>query len=262
LEFIPSLCHSAYGIGQTLWATAQHPIDSSRYFANSCYEFSECFVDYCRNLDWDKVEEHADQLTTLYKHFDRLSDAEKGRLIGHIIGKFGIDAVAGVGLFKGINKGVEVCKKLKNINKLCNLEALAAEATKDEVINAALAQSHKRGNFFETVEYNFDHHTKHTKGRINCKPSNSIMEHPDPELLLKKYAGKGRRETGVPGEPGYRETVDFEEIIGIWKTEKGLQELPTTRGTIHYGKKGAHIVPAKPKEEIEKLSSKPKKTSE
>lgn len=46
--------------------------------------------------------------------------------------------------------------------------------------------------------------------------------------------------------PGYKETVDFGEQIGIWKSVDGITELPTTRGTIHYGKKGAHIVPVKP----------------
>lgn len=45
---------------------------------------------------------------------------------------------------------------------------------------------------------------------------------------------------------GYRETVDFGEYIGIWKNETGNLALPTTRGTIHYARDHAHIVPAYP----------------
>lgn len=52
---------------------------------------------------------------------------------------------------------------------------------------------------------------------------------------------------------GFKESVDFGEHIGIWKSKDQLQMLPTTRGTIHYSNKGAHIVPSKPQSEVEKL---------
>ena len=48
--------------------------------------------------------------------------------------------------------------------------------------------------------------------------------------------------------PGYKEVVDFKEHIGIWKNK--TESLPTTKGTIHYAKDGAHIVPAHPNSEI------------
>ena len=47
---------------------------------------------------------------------------------------------------------------------------------------------------------------------------------------------------GIVGFPGYKETVDFGEYIGVWISEDGLTRLPTTRGTIHYGKEGALIL--------------------
>lgn len=46
VDFIPSLCHTAYGLGRTLWATAEHPIESAQDFSNACYEAAECIVDY------------------------------------------------------------------------------------------------------------------------------------------------------------------------------------------------------------------------
>lgn len=46
---------------------------------------------------------------------------------------------------------------------------------------------------------------------------------------------------------GYRETVDFKELIGIWLSGDGEISLPTQMGTIHYGEDGgAHIIPTNP----------------
>lgn len=52
--------------------------------------------------------------------------------------------------------------------------------------------------------------------------------------------------SGEPGLPGYKEKVDFGEIIGFYIDEAGIEKLPTTKGVIHYSRKGAHIVPAYP----------------
>lgn len=47
--------------------------------------------------------------------------------------------------------------------------------------------------------------------------------------------------------PVWREVVDFDENIGNYSDKNGVMH-PTTMGIIHYGKKGAHIIPALPKE--------------
>lgn len=75
----------------------------------------------------------------------------------------------------------------------------------------------------------------------------SEWTHKDPESLLKRFAGSGVSGGNKQlGTCGYKETVDFGESIGIWKSVDGKIQIPTTRGTIHYGKKGAHIVPSNP----------------
>lgn len=53
-------------------------------------------------------------------------------------------------------------------------------------------------------------------------------------------------EQPAPGEAGSKQRFDDDKIIGIFKNEGGDQ-VPTTRGIIHYGKEGAHIVPAAPR---------------
>lgn len=43
-----------------------------------------------------------------------------------------------------------------------------------------------------------------------------------------------------------REVIDFGTLIGVYRNEKTAQSQYTTRGTIHYSKSGAHVVPAPP----------------
>jgi hypothetical protein len=82
---------------------------------------------------------------------------------------------------------------------------------------------------------------KHVTGHPNYIPGRSPLTHPDPQGLLDRFAGTGQPVGTIPkGEPGFKERVDFREVIGEY------DGAPTTKGIIHYSKDGAHIVPAKP----------------
>ena len=64
---------------------------------------------------------------------------------------------------------------------------------------------------------------------------------------LIKEAGTGDQVGAVPvGDPGSKERIDFGQEIGVFRDADG-NEAPTTVGIIHYSKKGAHIVPARPR---------------
>ena len=54
----------------------------------------------------------------------------------------------------------------------------------------------------------------------------SVWVHPNPENLLRKGAGNGYPR-GLPAESGYKETVDFGEYIGLWKSEKDITLIST-----------------------------------
>jgi hypothetical protein len=86
---------------------------------------------------------------------------------------------------------------------------------------------------------------KHVPGHNNFQPGKSELTHPNPQALLDAHHG-----TGVPHGPT-KEVVDFQEPIGIFVTQDGGRQT-TTRGTIHYDgqRTHAHIVPAKPKEDL------------
>jgi hypothetical protein len=72
---------------------------------------------------------------------------------------------------------------------------------------------------------------------------------------LREHSGKGSPQPirgKEPWETGYKEEVNFEQPIGIWKSKKNEGESrETSWGRIHYGYDGsAHIVPIKPKDEL------------
>lgn len=83
---------------------------------------------------------------------------------------------------------------------------------------------------------------KHIVGHNNYVKGKSIlrMSLKHAQQLTERYAGTGL----FIGNN--KEVVDFHETIGIWISPNGKEKLPTTRGIIHYGNDGAHIVPAYP----------------
>ena len=95
------------------------------------------------------------------------------------------------------------------------------------VVNRLLIESAKQG--------------KHILGHRGYIPGRSPFTHGDPQALLDRFSGKGQpRGKVLRGLPGFKERVDFGEVIGE------IDGQPTTNGIIHYSKKGAHIVPSNP----------------
>jgi len=89
---------------------------------------------------------------------------------------------------------------------------------------------------------------KHIEGsKNNNDPTRSTLT-ADPQELLNRFAGRGEKRGHLPvGQPGSKEAFDTgEEVIGIHRPRDGIS-APTTRGIIHYSKRGAHIVPATPR---------------
>ena len=61
---------------------------------------------------------------------------------------------------------------------------------------------------------------------------------------LSPSSSQDQRNNVPPGQPGYRERVQFDNIIG--SLVKDGVATPTRNAIIHYGKEGIHIVPAAP----------------
>jgi len=245
VDFVPSLCHSAYGLGECLWAFGDHPKESINVLATTCYEMGEYVVDYFKTVDQETLQGYAIELVKYYENFNQLGDREKGEILGYTLGRYGTDIFASSALLKGIS----AFKKLREANRICNLESMALSvSSKEAVASRAIKHCSERTKFFETTKIHWDSQNKHVPGKHNYVEdlNKSIFEHKNAEELLRKHKGTGLPVRGNIGEPGYQEIVDFKEHIGIWKCDKGGSDLPTTKGKIHYSKRGAHIVPAHP----------------
>ena len=93
-----------------------------------------------------------------------------------------------------------------------------------------------------TTALHFGKQAKHIPGQPNYDASKSTITVSIQELqrLVELKAG-----TGIWRQSN-REVVDFEVDIGLFRDRDTGGFRQTTRGTIHYSKSGAHVVPADP----------------
>lgn len=242
VDFFPSLCSTAYGIGQTLWAFGSHPVNFTFDFCNACYDICNNSVDLFNTIDKSKMEDYAIEMQMLYNKFAEYGDAEKGALFGYCIGKYGLDIVATTAAVKGIS----YLKKIKDANRVCTMESmLLSQSNKENLTALAANQFERRQSFFNSVRLHVDKQNKHVTTAHNYIQGKSILTHPDPESLLKKFAGKGTPiQNRKIGNPDYREKVDFGEFIGYHIDKNTGIQTPTNFGEIRYSSDGgAHIVP-------------------
>ncbi|MDX2085763.1 MAG: polymorphic toxin type 50 domain-containing protein [Candidatus Melainabacteria bacterium] len=109
------------------------------------------------------------------------------------------------------------------------------------------AYNGKKASNDTIVNLNRDKQGKHQLGHNGYKQAGtkSILTHPNPEYLLKNYAGTGIQMGSIPrGMPNFRERVNFGTVIGEYRDESGNHKAKTIWGIIHYDGKGlAHIIP-------------------
>ena len=96
-----------------------------------------------------------------------------------------------------------------------------------------------------TTVLHFGKQAKHMPGQPNHDASKSTIAVSITELqnLVELNAGTGT------WYPPNREVVDFGVVIGMHRNSKTGHSRPTTRGTIHYSKTGAHVFPTTPEKE-------------
>lgn len=242
-EFLPSLCNSLYGVGNLLWLTVAHPIETPKMLGRAA-------IDICQYLNCCDPKELAEilvpEMHALVVNWNKLYPDQRGQQLGYVVGKYGLDILLPVASLKGI-KYVKAYNDLRKVEKYCFLNTLAAPKSKEALKQASVNWNKQRQKWFADVKLVQDQQNKHIRGKHNFDSKKSEWTHSNPEGLLKKYAGTGQRVQGIPGDPGYRERVDFGEVIGYYINDEKREKKLTTIGTIHYSKQGAHIVPAQPK---------------
>ncbi len=248
-EFIPSTLSSITGLAQGLWAFAKNPSEVSVDLAIACVN---CITYVSEHSAAECMEEIIPELKILIANWKNISDYEKGKQTGYIIGKYGVDIFGCTTALKG----VKYYRELRRANALYTLEVCSASAVNRKIIleesvnrwQAIRQQLAKEAN----LKITWDKQGKHVVGHKNYNPSpefiRGIFEHPDAQLLIDKFAGKGKRKNNyIPGLPGYVEQVDFGEHIGYYiHKDRPHIKLQTNKGTIRYAKDGVHIVPSDP----------------
>lgn len=245
-EFVPSALASLNGLGNLIWATLQHPIDTPKQMISATIEF----CDYLRGCSTEEIAAIAAlELTELISNWDNLDNKQRGEQAGYVLGKYGIDFLTPYAMVKGA-VCIKTLREIKRADKLFTLECLSkSPELKTATIENAAKWNENRSRQISQIKIEINKQTKHIEGSWNFEPEKkrSLWTHPKPQDLLEKHAGRGQKIIGVSGQAGYRERVDFGEIIGIYIDEKTGLKTPTTRGIIHYSEKGAHIVPSTPK---------------
>lgn len=94
-----------------------------------------------------------------------------------------------------------------------------------------------------TTVLHFGKQAKHIRGQPNHDPTKSEITVSITELqnLVELRAGSGKW-----NRQGTRETIDFGVVIGVHRDGRTGKSTPSSWGTIHYSKSGAHVVPANP----------------
>jgi tetratricopeptide (TPR) repeat protein len=243
-EFVPSLLSCFRGISTGIWAFVSSPIEASQEMvdcAHACLEFIK------DNTAKQLLCKLVPELQECLKKWDQLDDCTKGRYIGYVIGKYGVD----IFLASGSVKAIQLYRNLRRTNAVMTLEtASISPKLAQEVLEQAVKQKTVRETILKSgyLKIRWGQQGKHVPGKHNYIPGRSILEHPDPQKLVDKFAGTGLRDgSHLPGKPGYKEIVNFGEVIGYDVHPRSGQMTPTTWGKIHYGKNGVHIVPTRPR---------------
>jgi hypothetical protein len=140
---------------------------------------------------------------------------------------------------KGLKLGDKLVDGAKILTK--NADEVAEGAVKAEKALDGIEGTGKVVNGFDTTVH-AGKQGKHILGHNNYTAGRSILNGTEDgaQKLVDEFAGTGQWKTAN------KEMVDFGKNIGKYVDINTGEILDTTRGIIHYSKKGVHIVPAKP----------------
>lgn len=242
-EFIPATLNSISGIGKGLWAFVCSPKEVTEEIIYSSYY---CFKYVCQQSPLDTMEDVIPELKILRDKWENIDDYQRGKMIGFILGKYGLEVLGPGYTFKTIKK----YRELKRANTYLTLYACKqSQSNKALIINEAartISSREKLAEHYKLIIHK-DKQNKHVIGKHNYLAGRSIFEHSDPQGLVNRFAGTGiPLPNRYPGANDYRERINFKEFIGYHVHKETQIKTPTTWGEIRYSKDGTHIVPSFP----------------
>lgn len=195
-EFIPSTIASLQGMGNLLWATVAHPIETPRQLIAStieiCNTLSKCTPTELMSF----LIPEAHQLFTDWENFDHF---HRGQTIGHVLGKYGLDIFGPTAIAKGA-KVFASFQQIKKINKCATLESLADKTKRVTTLEASSKFAHNRKHQLSKVKIEIDKQGKHNPNHKNFIRGKSEWIDPDPQKIVNELGGKGQKVRGRIGK--------------------------------------------------------------
>ena len=166
LELVPSIFSSCRGISHGLWAFACAPIEVTQELVNAAYAVGEFLQNHSAEECLQCV---VPELRDLMLSWHHISDYSRGQKFGYIIGKYGIDIFAPIGILKGLGK----LRALKRANAMYTLENCAISETRRAKIletsskraamrEISVVETFKKNKIF-TRNSNTSHHVMQNK---------------------------------------------------------------------------------------------------
>lgn len=106
-------------------------------------------------------------------------------------------------------------------------------------INLTSNKEHFEKHFLGTKQFQAYLESRQKKGF--GKQSMLTITYEESQKLINNFFGRGIVASTKSGKPRKQEDINFGKIIGYYVRDN--KEYTTTKGRIHYSKKGSHIVP-------------------
>lgn len=117
---------------------------------------------------------------------------------------------------------------------------------KNAEINAKIEETRKFIRSEQQPKYlHMGHQGKHIKGHNNYIEGKSYLtiSADEAQELVNRYTGTGEIRLTRKGDWDNKEIIMSDRVIGVYVDQDTAEEFETSGFKIHYGKKGAHIVP-------------------
>jgi len=136
---------------------------------------------------------------------------------------------------------IEAMQAAKGIKPLKNTAESGTIKARDEEILKQIRSSETNKNL------NVGNQNKHIRSNRQYTSGRSyiIGGLKAARKIIDKYHGTGQPQYSREGDWNGREVVDVDHDFGVYVDLETGEEISTNRGTIHYGKRGTHIVPAR-----------------
>ena len=195
--FFPSLLNSCKGMGMGLWAVATEPEE----VVQELYTAAVLFGEYCAD-NYEEILNFGEKaVAELAESWDDAKDFQRGYLVGHLIGKYGVEFFGvGVGL-----KCINEIQALKEANTILTFEQCAISETKRAAI---LEQSSKvcaaRAKLLEAA----------SAGKIVARNMNVV-----PHMMQERHAWGRLVDLSGETEKDFQAVVKMLEKNGVFEKE-------------------------------------------